>query len=237
MTYPVAIAFFAMAIMIGLMKGVMPQIIPVLTSLRVQLPLLTRAVMAVSMIVSKYGLYITIAIAASLTLLILSYRRIEKFKYFCQSFLLRLPIAGPLIRAYFISVFALSLGSLVDRGMSVAAAYSKTVSNITFLPLKQACARNEADVSKGIALSQVLSKIRLFPRFVHSMTRAGESAGSLGRSLMHSASILDRDIEHSLKRLTALLEPVMMAGMGIVVGAVALSIVMPIYDVSKVLGK
>jgi type IV pilus assembly protein PilC len=55
--------------------------------------------------------------------------------------------------------------------------------------------------------------------------------------MARAALIIDRDIEHALKRLTSLIEPIMMAGMGAVVGAIALSIMMPIYDISKVLQK
>jgi type II secretory pathway component PulF len=57
----------------------------------------------------------------------------------------------------------------------------------------------------------------------------------LGTSLLRAASIIDRDMDHSLKRLTSLIEPVMMVGMGCTVGSIALSIMMPIYDISKVL--
>jgi type II secretory pathway component PulF len=72
-------------------------------------------------------------------------------------------------------------------------------------------------------------------QYIVALVSAGELSGTLGASLLRAANILDRDIEHSLKKLTSLIEPLMMIGLGVIVGSIALSIIMPIYDISKVL--
>jgi type II secretory pathway component PulF len=73
------------------------------------------------------------------------------------------------------------------------------------------------------------------PSYVAPLVAAGEASGNLGKALSRAARILDRELDHSLKRLTALIEPAMMLGMGAAVGSIALSIMMPIYDISKAL--
>ena len=235
MTYPAVIGFFALAFTIGLMKGVMPQIIPMLKSLRVELPLLTRVVMFVSDSLTKYGVYALLGAVALVIAMSIICVKSRLARSACQSAISRVPIVGQLVYSYFTAVFIRSLGSLVESGMPVAPSYFQAVSATSFIPLKKSCLRHIDTVSRGVSLGSVFGKVKRLPKFVSSLVRAGEATGSLGISLTRCASIIDRDIEHSLKRLTSLVEPVMMAGMGGAVGAIALSIIMPIYDISKVL--
>ena len=235
MTYPVVIGLFALAMTIGLMKGVMPQIIPMLKSLHVQLPLITKIVMAASDMLSSYGLFFLFAPIVVFCLLIIFYSKVVTVRNMIQSVIFRIPMIGHLAFLYSSSVLFSSLGSLIESGIPSASAYRDTVLLISFWPLKKACQRHIEDVSKGVALGSVISKIKRLPAFVPSLVSAGELTGTLGASLSRCAAIMDRDIEYALKKLTSMVEPVMMAGMGCAVGAIALSIMLPIYDVSKVL--
>jgi len=118
----------------------------------------------------------------------------------------------------------------------VAKEATKTKDLILVNPVwKKTSRKTKTDIEGCLSVPKVFGKVKRLPKFVSSLVRAGEATGSLGISLTRCASIIDRDIEHSLKRLTSLVEPVMMAGMGGAVGAIALSIIMPIYDISKVL--
>ncbi|NCW28743.1 MAG: hypothetical protein EBV83_10740, partial [Verrucomicrobia bacterium] len=92
------------------------------------------------------------------------------------------------------------------------------------------------NISNGIPLGDIIAKKKM-PQFVAPLIHAGEASGTLGNSLLRASLILDRDIENILRKITALIEPIMMAGMGCIVGSIALSIMMPIYDISKVLQK
>jgi type II secretory pathway component PulF len=236
MTYPIVIALFAGVLTLTLMRGVMPQIIPMLRSLHAELPLLTRVVMWFSDALLSYGLIGSISVLSICGLAVLMYAKIPSVRHFCQACLLRLPLAGGLYRDYALSVFLRSCGSLVESGSSSAHAYAQAVSSISLLPLRSSLQREVPEIRKGVGLGRILLSTHM-PRHIAALVSAGESSGTLGSSLLRSAGMLDRDIGHALKRLTSLIEPVMMAGMGTVVGAIALSIMMPIYDISKVLQK
>lgn len=235
MIYPVIIAIFALALTLGLMKGVMPQIIPTLKTLNVNLPLITRIIMFISDSLSGYGILFLIGPVILLVALILGYSRSKKICSVLQSLILHIPIIGRLFYLYFVSVFMHSLGSLVESGIPAASAYVDTVSAISFWPLKKICVKHIKAISRGVTLGSIMATFKDLPAFIPSLVSAGEMTGLLGVSLSRCALILDRDIEYSLKKLTSLVEPVMMVTMGAVVGTIALSIMIPIYDVSRVL--
>jgi type II secretory pathway component PulF len=236
LVYPGVIAVFASLLTIGLVRGVMPQITPMLKSLNVGLPLLTRIIITISENMVSYGLYGLGGIIFAAILFLILYAKVKPFTYLCQCVFIRTPLIGHLLFSYSLSLFLQSLGSLVESGVSVARSYSNTVNTLSLLPLKHSLLGKVPDIQKGIPCGTILQGVsKKVPTYVPSLISAGEASGTLGTSLLRAASIIDRDMDHSLKRLTSLIEPVMMVGMGCTVGSIALSIMMPIYDISKVL--
>lgn len=236
MAYPVIIGIFAVILTLGLVKGVMPQIIPMLKSLHVELPLLTRITIAFSEYLTKYSLYILVIFPFCFLFLLFMYRRNYMFKRYCHVILMKIPIIGRLVTEYMVIVFLRSCGYLIESGLPLVKAYQRTVMSVPLVPMRELLLSGDREITRGVSLGDMISNKKM-PPFIAPLLRAGEASGNLGASILRAAIILDRDIEHSLQRLTALIEPVMMIGMGCVVGAIALSIMMPIYDISKVLQK
>jgi type II secretory pathway component PulF len=153
-----------------------------------------------------------------------------------QWLLFKSPLVGSVVYSYWLALFLRSCGTMIESGTSVAESYASAVTGIGFVPLSVPLGRRMGSLSQGVSLASVLSSSEIrIPQYIPALVSAGESSGTLGISLIRAADIVDRDIEHRLKRLTSLIEPVMMAAMGCMVGAIALSIMMPIYDISKVL--
>ncbi len=236
MVYPVVIGLFATLLTVGLVRGVMPQIIPMLKGLNVNLPFLTRVVISISEGFLNYGIFGGGGFIVVSVVCITAFKKSQTFKKFCHVLISRVPIIGSLIYSYSLSMFLHSFGALVESGISSSRAYSDTIRTISLIPLRMRLQSTESDAKRGIPFGNILSFNKI-PSYVAPLLRAGESSGTLGISIIRAASIIDRDIEHSLKRLTSLIEPVMMAGMGLIVGAIALSIMMPIYDISRALQK
>ena len=236
MIYPMVIGIFSCVLAIGLVRGIMPQMIPMFASLHVPLPLMTRIVIAFSEILTRYGLTISFSIGLALIVFIILYRKNTKSRSFCHRIIGTIPIIGKLFRHYAISVFLRSSGTLIDSGTDVVEAYICSVRTISFLPLNVMLTKEIPNLKRGLPLGSILVGKRI-PLYISALLSAGESSGVLGNSLLRAANILDREIEESLKRLTALIEPAMMIFMGGAVGIIALSIMMPIYDLSRVLQK
>jgi type II secretory pathway component PulF len=123
---------------------------------------------------------------------------------------------------------------MVGSGLSVTESYSDVVKVISFLPLKRVLAARITDLEGGMPLHKVLNAKKV-PEHVIAMVLAGESTGMLGDALIRSANVIDVDLSGRLKRLTALIEPLMMIVIGGIVGSISLSIMMPIYEMSKIL--
>jgi type IV pilus assembly protein PilC len=233
LAYPVIIGLFACILTIGLMRGVMPQIIPLLKSLRVPLPLLTRMVMYMSEHVFIYASYVAVIGALLVPCFMFLYKKQQKFVYICHAVIAGTPILGGLVRCYSLSLMTRSLGSLISSGAHIIDAYRSVSDRSVLLPLRYYFQSQTDRLSQGVPLAHIFSGIAKAPEHIAPLISAGAASGSLGASLIRCADIIDRNIEHSLKRMTALIEPLMMIGIGLVVGAIALSIMIPIYDVTK----
>jgi type II secretory pathway component PulF len=236
LAYPVVIGIFATLLTIGLVRGVMPQIIPLLMSMHVELPLLTRVVIALSQGLITYSIYLCVGIVIGVGLFRLSYTRCLPLKRVVHVGILHVPLVGHTFRIYWHALFLRSCGSLIDSGLPAAQSYESACGGVSLVPLRNDLESHRQPLAQGTLMSHVFRHKRLaMPPFVSALVSAGESSGTLGVSCIRAADILDRNLDHSLKRMTSLIEPLMMIVMGCTVGAIALSILLPIYDISKVL--
>jgi len=232
--YPSVIACFSGIFVIGLMKGVMPQIIPMLNGLHTDLPLISRVMITLSDLVMKFGIIALIIMIVIILLFVLLYKKQARVRFVAHSVFSIIPLFGNLVANYNIIVFLRSFGALVQSGLPLAKAFHDSAYTIDFGPVSRPLIARTEEVSRGLSIGQALGCIRA-PQYVVALVSAGESSGTLGISISRAADILDQDMENSLKRLTSLIEPIMMIAMGAIVGAIALSIIMPIYDLSKAL--
>lgn len=233
--YPLIIGIFALVLTLVLMTWVMPQIIPLLRSLNISLPVLTRVVIYTSDHLISYWLYILCFVFLTIFTGTFLYMKFFSIQSISQHVFIRIPIIGSLYRLYTVSLIARSLGGLIMSGTTVTYAYSCVSEKIYFTPLRVHFIKKIDDIHRGIPLSSIFSSLKKVPAYVSPLVSAGEVSGNLGSSLMRVSDLIDRDIEHLLKRVTSLIEPLMMIGVGCIIGGVALSILMPIYEVSKVL--
>jgi type II secretory pathway component PulF len=231
-TYPLAIGLCAGVLVVALVRGVMPQITPLLKSLNGDLPLLTRITIAISDGLVSYGLYMLIFIVICIIVAVVCYKRSAQTREIVHFILLKIPLLGELTRLYNFSVFLGSMGYLIRSGMPLMRAYSDAVESISLIMLRRSLSKSSLSLSSGSSLHEILS-INGFPEYVVALISAGESSGTLGESLVRSSSIIAKNLDYSFKKITSLLEPAMMAGMGATVGSIALSIMMPIYEISK----
>ncbi len=232
MTYPIVIGLATIGLTIGLIQGIMPQIIPLLSGLRVDLPLITRIVMAVSKFLMDWGLFAVLGTAILGLSVFFAYKKAAGVKWLVHACLIRVPIVGKLVSHYSLALFFQSFGAMTEAGIPADIAYEKATASVYLLPLRGRLDKFTALIRAGEKFHVIA---RDMPAYVEPLISAGESSGNLGRSLCRAATMLGRELDHALKRLTAMVEPTMMLGMGSIVGSIALSIMMPIYDISKTL--
>ena len=236
MLYPCIIGILAIILTIGLMRGVVPQIVPMLLSMHVELPFLTKATIWISGAIVRFGVYFVLVATFGCGTFFWVHKRFVRVRIFCQRVLYIIPLVGNIIYTYSLSLFLRSLGILCVSGVPISLAYKEVLESVSFEPLRDQVQIGDDMIRSGQPLAKTFEHRRI-PGYVSSLVSAGESSGSLGDSLIRASSILDADIDNSLKKVTSLIEPLMMVGVGAIVGSIALSIMMPIYDMSKILQK
>jgi general secretion pathway protein F/type IV pilus assembly protein PilC len=143
---------------------------------------------------------------------------------------LRLPLFGPVMATRFYAQFAHSLGNLISNGVPLLNSIrlvSKISANVFIQSL---LAKVTNLVSEGATLSSSLRKVSHFPLLLIDMIAVGEQTGNLGKSLEKCAVRYDKELDKKIKRMTALISPVIMIFMAVIVGVVAYSIVSAIFQ-------
>lgn len=234
--YPVFVGSFSLILTFVLIQKVLSEIIPLLNSLKIDLPLVTKIVITISDVFRNYGIFIVFGIILILITITKIYSKSQRFCQFVHNLVLRMPIIGKIVYNYHLSLFFQSCGSLVESGLTISQAYLRSQKSPSFWPLKILLSKYAGRIGEGMPLSRVFES-KHHPQFLYSIISAGENSGSLGQSIMRAHEILDRDLDQFIKKFTVLIEPIMMIVMGFIVGTIAISIMIPIYSISNSLQK
>jgi len=232
LTYPLLMAVVALGVLFLLLTFIVPTITAIFNDVQRVLPLPTRLLIAVSSLLQAYWWLVAGGIAAAgLGLYRLS--RSTRGRRIMDRILLHLPVVGALVVKMAVSRFARTLGSLLENGVSMLIAL-QIVKNMTGNRLLSDAVENAAgDVGKGRGLGAALDATAAFPELSVEMIRVGERSGALERMLAKVADVYDAEVETTVVRLTALLEPMLILFMGAVVAFIVLSICLPIFEMSE----
>jgi len=234
MTYPIFMFIIGVGVLFFLLTFVIPTVTKIFADLGQSLPLPTLILISVSNFFSRYWWLVLLGIVL-LFFLIKRYMQREVGIWFRDRWKLKLPLIGDLHRQLVISRWARTMSTLLQGGLPLIAALQisqEVVGNILF---RKALAQTEERVREGEELSFALQEGGLFPALVLEMVAVGEKSGSLEKMLEKVAVHLERETEIEIRRRMSLLEPLMILIMGVGVGFVALSVLLPIFEMSQVI--
>lgn len=233
LVYPAVISIGAILVSAFLVFVTFPKIVPVLEGLNTPLPLTTRVLITTSNFLSEYWLIILAAGAAVLMMGIIMLRRASVQAYVAR-LTLSLPVIGPLMRAYQAARQLRTLATLLGTGISMVPALAFLTNSAPPGPYRTALANIERGIHDGLTLSSSMAAYpRLFPRSAQQLVAAGESTGTLPVTLRSAAELFESEVAERSRALTALIEPVLMIGMGLSVGLIAIAIIAPIYGITQ----
>lgn len=230
--YPTVVTVVASLIVAGLMMYVVPQVVQVFQQSRQSLPVLTRALIAVSEFLRGAWPYLTITMIVGFLAGRMALRR-PALRRRCDALLLRLPVLGPVIRGADTTRFASTLAILVGGGVPLLAALSSGARAMTNMVLKDAVQEAIARVREGISLSRALHATHAFPPLLVHLVASGEASGKLQRMLERAARLESQALERRLAVFLTLLEPVMILVMGTIVLLIVLAILLPIISINQ----
>lgn len=227
--YPIIVLCAAAIVVSFLVIFIVPIFAKVYTKMGIALPIPTILLVQVSRIVAHYWW----AILAAIGLAIFGYRGVyatKKGRLTIDRFKLDFPVFGALNRKVAISRFIRTFGSLFASGVAIMEALS-VVKEITGNKVIAGVIDDvQNSVMQGRKIAEPLSEEKLFPPMVVQMVAAGEEAGAMDVMLKRSADFLDRDIDYTVDKLVARLEPLLTVFLAVIVGFIAMAIYLPMFD-------
>ena len=208
-----------------------PQVTRVFVNMGQTLPLATRILIALSDFARVSGLPTLAGLVAGFVVAKLLLRN-EARRAAWHRWLLRLPVMGRLIRGVNAARFADTLGILTTAGVPLLASLQSAAAVLTNLPMRAAVEEAVRRVREGAALSSSLGSAKLFPPLIIHLIASGEATGRLDTMLARAAEAQSRELDTWVRRLTALLEPVLIIFMGLIVLFVVVAILLPIFDMN-----
>jgi type IV pilus assembly protein PilC len=235
MTYPAVVFSFAMMMLFGLLFFVLPKFKGIFDSMGLKLPLTTRLMLNFSDYFKHYWYLAAVALIAFVIATKL-FARTERGRLALDTLKLKIPIFGDLILKTSVARFARTFGTLISSGVPVLRALEIVAETAGNRVVTDTINRARESIKEGDRISTPLFGSRVFPVMVTQMISVGEETGRLDAMLAKVANFYDDEVDSTLKALTSLIEPLMIVGLGLIVGFIAVSVISPIYSLVGSLG-
>lgn len=235
LTYPFIMLGLSGAIITLMLVFVIPKMAELLTQMGKELPAPTRFLIAASDIAVNYW-YIIFILGIGSWLYFKKWRETESGKFKWHGFQLRMPLFGSLFREMGVARFASTLSTLLAAGVPILNALLIVQNVIGNVVLGKVIEESREAVKEGRPIAEALKKSGEFPAMVCHMIAIGEKSGQLEEMLGNVANSYELQVEQKVSRLTSTLEPLMIVMMGLIVGFMVVSIILPMMDMSTVRG-
>ena len=228
MVYPTMVLIFATLVLIGMLMFLVPIFVKIFASLNGQLPTLTAYVVAVSNLLRTKP-YLILLIPGGLYAFF-RWKKTESGRKKWDRFKLKLPMRiGDTVLKITMARFSRTLSTLVAAGVDIIKALEITGQTAGNWVIEEALAGVRAKVHEGVPIAQPLLENEIFPPMVAQMVKIGEETGELEKMLSKIADFYEDEVEASVQSLTSIVEPIMMIGVGVMVGIIIISMYMPMF--------
>jgi len=236
MIYPVAVIVIAALVVTVILWKVIPTFANLFAGLGADLPLPTRIVIALSNGLVRFMPFIIGGIIASV-FAFRAYYASPQGRMTVDAVTLKLPVLGLLMRKIAVARFCRTLSTLLASGVSILEALDITARTAGNAVVEQAVMTTRASIERGETIAQPLKETRVFPPMVVQMIGVGEATGALDEMLTKIADFYEEEVDTAVAGLLTLLEPIMIAFLGVIVGGIVIAMYLPIFDlISKMSG-
>ncbi|OBY60072.1 type II secretion system F family protein [Pseudomonas sp. AU12215] len=234
MTYPIAVVVVAIIVSAILLIKVVPQFQSVFANFGAELPAFTRMVISISEVLQEWWFIVLIALFATAFALKAAHQRSEKFRDSVDRTILKVPVVGDIIYKSAVARYARTLSTTFAAGVPLVEALdsvSGATGNVVF---RNAVGKIKQDVSSGTQLNFSMRTTGVFPSMAIQMAAIGEESGSLDAMLDKVASYYEEEVDNAVDNLTTLMEPMIMAVLGVLVGGLIIAMYLPIFQLGNV---
>jgi len=237
MVYPLMIATFALVVLTGMVLFLIPIFAGMYKQMaNAKLPMLTRIMVSISDLMRTVPW--NLVVVAGIIGLIIVLRRLKRTPQGTEAwdrFKLHIPMGiGEVVRKMAVARFSRTLGTLVSSGVPILQAIEITGKSAGNVVIEHAMSAVQVSVKEGQTISEPLKEVSVFPDMVVQMIAVGEETGSLDSMLQKVADFYEDEVNAAVKSLTSILEPIMMLGVGAIVGVVVISMYLPIFNMMNI---
>ena len=234
--YPTAVIVVAFIITAILLLFVIPQFEALFSGFGADLPALTKMVVGMSRFLQDYWyLVFGVLIGAGIALAQLK-KRSKGFNHFLDRVMIKLPILGPILVKAAIARYARTLSTMFAAGVPLVDAMESVAGAVGNVVYGQAVLRMRDEVATGTQLNVAMKSTQLFPNMVVQMTAIGEEAGSMDAMLSKVADFYEQEVDNAVDSLSSLLEPLIMAILGVLIGGLVIAMYLPIFMMGSAVG-
>ena len=232
--YPAAVLAVAVIVTAILLIFVIPQFESLFKGFGADLPAFTQAVIDLSRFVQKFGVLIVMVFGAGVYFFIYFKKRSRKMREFLDRVTLKIPIIGPILNKAAIARFARTLSTMFSAGVPLVEALESVAGATGNIVYEDAVMRMRDEVATGQRLQRSMENAGLFPNMVVQMIAVGEESGSLDTMSGKVATFYEEDVDNAVESMSSLLEPLIMAILGVLVGGLVIAMYLPIFKLGSV---
>ncbi len=236
MTYPVAVIIVAVIVTAILLIKVVPTFQGVFAGFGAELPAFTMMVINMSEFLQAWWFLIVAAFFGAAFVIKTAHRKSEKFRDATDKAKLKLPIVGSILFKATVARFGRTLATTFSAGVPLVEALDSVAGATGNVVFRTAVNRIKQDVSSGMQLNFAMRNTGIFPAMAVQMAAIGEESGSLDAMLDKVATYYEAEVDNAVDNLTTLLEPLIMAVLGILVGGLIIAMYLPIFSLGGVIG-
>jgi type IV pilus assembly protein PilC len=227
--YPISICSIAGLVVFALMRWVVPIFGNLFASMDVELPLPTKITVGISNFVQSFG-WLLIPIGIGAYFAFQNIYSTPKGKLAIDGFMLKVPVIGSILRKIAVARFTRTLGTLITSGVPLLESMSITARTSGNAVIEGAIMKVRKAIEEGRNMTDPLRESGIFPNMVTQMIGVGEQTGAMDAMLSKIADFYEDEVDTAVKDMLTLLEPMIMAGLGVVIGGVVISLYMPLFS-------
>lgn len=234
MFYPIAVVVVAFVITCILMIFVIPQFQDLFSGFGADLPALTQVVINMSKWFQSYWYLLIGGIVGGVFGITQAMRRSIKFAHFVDRLLLKLPVLGDILNKSAIARFARTLATMFSAGTPLVEAMTSVAGACGNIVYYEAVMKMRDEIATGTQMQVAMREAGVFPNMVIQMVAIGEESGALDSMLSKVADWYEQEVDDAVDSLTSLLEPIIMAVLGVLIGGLVVAMYLPIFKMGQV---
>jgi len=230
--YPLFVIFAISLAIVIISVTVIPAFATIFSESNMPLPFQTQLIITVSNFFVQHWYWLSLEIV-SLAIIFMVFIKTERGRYHWDRYKLRIPIVGGIIQRITLGRFARAFATALSAGVPLTQSLMVTTNVINNTYMAKYIRYIQHGIERGDSLSHAIKNVHLFPNLVIQMVEVGEESGTVDELLEEIADFYEHEVDYNIKHLSSLVEPILLAGMGIIVLILALGVFLPMWDLME----